>query len=256
MIRAVLTLALMLLVTPAFAKERTVQVAAASDLKFVMEALVAELARIAPELKVNVTYGSSGNFYAQISNEAPFDVFMSADVDYPRKLADAKLALPDTLFSYAVGSLALWARKDSGLDPDKRGAALLTEASVKRIAIANPRHAPYGRAAEAALKALAVHAQVEPKLVLAENVAQAAQFAQSGAADLAFVAHAWATAPALADAGSFWHVPTKLHPPLEQAGVILAKAKDVEAARELRAFLTGAAARRIFEAFGFSVPGA
>jgi molybdate transport system substrate-binding protein len=221
-----------------------------------MEALVAELAKSSPELKVNVTYGSSGNFFAQISNEAPFDVFMSADADYPRKLVDAKLALPDTFFSYAVGSLALWARKDSGLAPDKRGAALFTEASVKRIAIANPRHAPYGRAAEAALKALGVHAQVESKLVLAENVAQAAQFAQSGAADVALLAHAWATAPPLAALGSFWHVPTELHPPLEQAGVILAKAKNVEAARELRAFLIGGAARKIFEAFGFGMPGA
>ncbi|MBV8352871.1 MAG: molybdate ABC transporter substrate-binding protein, partial [Verrucomicrobia bacterium] len=179
----------MLAALPAFAAGEDVKesapaqlsIAAAADLRFALDDLVKEFEQNNPAVKINVTYGSSGNFFAQLQSGAPFDLFFSADVAYPRKLAEKGLGV-DEVFLYATGRIVLWAPKNSPLDLDKLGIKALLEPSVHKIAVANPEHAPYGRAAVAALKALNVYDQVASRLVYGENIAQTAQFVQSGAA--------------------------------------------------------------------------
>ena len=166
---------------------RRVNVAAASDLKFALDELVEAFGRTAPGIAVTVTYGSSGTFFSQISNGAPFDMFLSADVDYPKRLAEAGLAAKDSVFPYAVGRIVLWVPATSRL-PVERGLQVLASPDLRKIAIANPRHAPYGRAAEAALRTFGVYDAVKDRLVLGENIAQTAQFVQSGNADAGIIA--------------------------------------------------------------------
>jgi molybdate transport system substrate-binding protein len=232
-----------------------VRVAAAADLQFALEDVVKAFGERRPDIDVKVTYGSSGNFYAQLSNRAPFDLYLSADVDYPRKLVAQGLADERSEFLYAVGHLVLWVPDSSPLPVEKAGAQALLDPSVKKVAIANPRHAPYGRAAEAALKSLGVYEQVRDKLVLGENVAQAAQFVQSGAADVGLIALSLALAPALRGRGRYWEVPLDAHPRLEQGGVILSWAQDREAAEALRSFLLGDEGRAVLKRYGFFLPG-
>ncbi len=146
-------------------------------------------------------FGSSGNFYAEIGNQAPFDVFLSADSEYPRRLIEAKLAIADSIFVYGVGHIVLWVPNASPLDLPRLQMRALEAASVKRVAIANPQHAPYGRAAQAAIKSAGVYDRIASKLVLGENIAQTFQFAQSGAADIGIVALSLALAPCRARPG-------------------------------------------------------
>jgi len=230
---------------------KEVRVAAAADLKFAFEDVVKAFREEHPEIAVQVSYGASGNFYAQLSNHAPFDLFLSADIDYPRKLIDQGLAEKDSEFLYAVGHLVVWVPELSPLDMEKEGIKTLLDPRVKKIAIANPRHAPYGRAAEAALKSLGVYEQVKDKLVLGENVAQTAQFVQSGSVDAGLIALSLAVAPALHDQGRFWEVPLDAYPRLEQGGVILSWAQDRQAAETLRGFLLSPEAKAILKRFGF-----
>jgi molybdate transport system substrate-binding protein len=232
-----------------------VRVAAASDLRFALEEIVAKFRGIRPGVEIPVTYGSSGNFFSQLSNKAPYDLFLSADAEYTRKLAEAGLAVRDSEFWYARGRLVLWVAKASSLDVERRGLEALTDPSVRKIAIANPRHAPYGRAAEAALRAAGLYEKVQDRLVLGENIAQTAQFVQSGAADAGLIALSLATAPALRNDGRFWTVPATLHPKIGQGGAILAWAADPPAARDFVAFLTSAAGQEILARYGFDPPG-
>jgi len=236
-----------------FASERQVAVAAAADLQFAMDDIVKEFTKARPELTVQVTYGSSGNFFSQLSNGAPFDVFLSADVDYTRQLAAHGLTVPDSEFLYAIGRIVVWVPDSSKLDLS-RGVQGLRDPSVRKIAIANPRHAPYGRAAEAALKALGVYSEVESKLVFGENVSQAAQFVLSGAADAGIIALSLATAPTLAAKGRFFAIPLDSYPRMEQGGVILKSAPDASAARAFRDFILGREARAVLARYGFSLP--
>ena len=171
-------------VHPARAAEQgSVRVAAAGDLKFTMGEIVEAFRRERPAVEVSVTYGSSGNFYAQLSNRAPFDIFFSADVDYPRRLVRQGLALADSEFLYGVGRLVVWVPWISPIEVEKLGIQALLSPSVRRIAIANPRHAPYGRAAEAAMKSLGVYDRTKDRLVLGDSVMQTAQFVESGGAE-------------------------------------------------------------------------
>jgi molybdate transport system substrate-binding protein len=234
---------------------RDVSVAAAADLKFALDEVVTAFEQVHPDVKVTVTYGSSGNFFAQLSNKAPFDIFFSADIDYPRKLIERGLALPDTEFQYAVGRIVVWVPKASALDVKKLGIEAVVDLSVRKVAIANPQHAPYGRAAEAALKKLGVYERVKGRLVLGENIAQTAQFVETGGADVGILALSLALAPALRDKGRWWLVPPEAYPSLEQGGVILSWAKDRDAAEQLRAFVTAKQGREILERFGFTGPG-
>src|SRR5215475_13379017 len=138
---------------------------------------------------LNLTFGSSGNFFAQIQNGAPFDLFFSADSDLPQKLAGSGLALPNTLVLYGLGRITLWMSPNAFCDPRRETWKCLSDPAVKKIAIANPAHAPYGRAAVSALRAAGLYGQLKDKLVLGENVAQAAQFVQSGNAQAGIIAY-------------------------------------------------------------------
>lgn len=234
--------------------ERRLEVAAASDLKFAMDELVGEFGKAQPDVVVSVSYGSSGNFLSQITNGAPFDLFFSADIEYPRRLAEAGLAPKGSEFLYAVGRIVLWVPTASKV-PVERGLSALTAPEVKRIAIANPRHAPYGRAAEAALRSAGLFEAVKDKLVFGENIAQTAQFVQSGAADAGFIALSLAIAPALAKEGRYFEVPPGSYPRMEQGGIVLDRARDPGAARLFRDFVLGAQGRATLKRYGFLLPG-
>ena len=227
-------------------------VAAAADLRFALDELAPHFHAAHPPVDLAITYGSSGNFFAQIQNGAPFDVFLSADADYPRRLIAAGLAERDSFFLYGVGRIVVWVPAGSALDP-VLGVRVLDAPSVRHIAIANPQHAPYGRAAEAALRSLGVYDRVAPKLILGENIAQAFEFVESGAAEVGIVALSLALAPAARGHGRYWEIPQETYPKIEQGGVILSRAAAGPAA-QFRAFLVSADGQRILKQFGFSTP--
>jgi molybdate transport system substrate-binding protein len=233
---------------------RRLTVAAASDLEGAMDELLAGYRAANPTVAVTVTSGSSGALYSQLVNKAPFDVFLSADADFPRQLQAAGLGLADGPFDYAVGQLAAWAPKGSPLDFAKDGLAALASPQLHRLALANPRHAPYGRAAEAALRQSGLYEKLAGRLVFGENVAQAAQFARTGTTDACLVAYSLTLTPAMVAAGKAWIVPTA-GPPLVQSGLILAWAKDPDAARAFRDRLRSPAGREVFTHHGYLMPG-
>ena len=230
-----------------------VRVAAAADMNVVLGELITRFGG-SHDVDVSVSYGSSGTFYAQLLNQAPFDMFLSADVGYPNQLAARGLTLPQSEFTYAIGRLVLWAPASSPLDVERDGLQALTPASVAHVAIANPDHAPYGRAAVAAMQAAGVYDRARPKLVLGENVAQAMQFVQSGAADAGIVALSLALAPNVKGKGRMFEIPAGTYPRMEQGGTILKWAADVDAARALRGFLLSADGKSILKQYGFSLP--
>ena len=231
---------------------RRVAVAAAADLKWALEEVRKDFAQDHPGIQVEVTFGSSGQFYAQLTQKAPFDLFLSADLDYARKLQEAGLG--SGLFTYAVGRLALIVPAQASLDLDRLGLQVLLDPAVKHVAMANPLHAPYGRAAQAALAAAGLTARIQPKLVLGENVSQAAQFVHTRAAEAGLVALSLAKAPELARQCRTWLVPASLHPSLDQGGLVLAWARDREATEAFRAFLAGPRGLAILARYGFEPP--
>jgi molybdate transport system substrate-binding protein len=233
---------------------RTVSIAAASDLKFALEDELTAFRAFHSDIAVTATYGSSGNFFAQLQNHAPFDMFLSADANYPRKLEEAGLAQKGSEFVYAHGRLVVWVPATSSIDVEHLGLRAVLDPAARKVAIANPEHAPYGRAAEAALKKEGIYDAVQPKLVLGENIAQAAQFVQTGAADVGIIALSLALSGPMKDKGRYWSVPLDSYPTLEQAGVILAWAKDVAAAEEVRTFVMSPEGRSILGRYGFVVP--
>jgi len=239
--------ALLLAFVPAEGQE--IRIAAAADLKFAMEELSLKFEK-QTGTKVNVTYGSSGNFFSQIQNGAPFDLFFSADIEYPRKLETAGLAEPETLYEYAVGRIVIWTPRDTKVDVARQGWKTLLDASVEKVAIANPEHAPYGRAAVAALQKAGIYEQVEPKLVYGENISQAAQFVQSGNAQAGIVALSLAVSPAMRD-GKHWQIPAGMHQALEQGAIVLKDAKNKNAARAFLEFVKSAAGRATLTKYGF-----
>jgi molybdate transport system substrate-binding protein len=229
--------------------QQPLAVAAASDLQVILPTVASAFERTTGQ-KVNISFGSSGNFLAQIKNGAPFDMFLSADIEYPRELDREGLAEPGTLLPYATGSLVLWTRTGSGLDV-RRGLEGLLSDRVRHIAIANPEHAPYGRAAVAALRAAGLYEKVRGKLVLGENVSQAGQFVQSGNADAGLVPLSFARAPAASAIGQYVAVPSSLYPPIEQAAVLVRASRNKDAARAFLAFLNQPATRTLFADAGF-----
>jgi molybdate transport system substrate-binding protein len=231
-----------------------VRVAAASDLRFVFDELRAAFQTEFPQIDVEVSFGSSGSFFAQFTQQAPFDLFLSADLDLPQRLVDRGDARPDSQFEYALGSLVLWIGPGTDLPDNAAIAELLQDPRGGRIAIANPEHAPYGRAALAVLQSLQIDTEVQPRLVLADNVAQALQFVDSGAAGLGLVSASLANDPRLKGRGRGLPVPADLHPPLRQGGVILRWARDPEAAMALREFLIGPRGRDLLREHGFQLP--
>jgi molybdate transport system substrate-binding protein len=238
---------------PSPAPRTTVTVAAAADLRYALDEVIAAHRELEPDIDVAVSYGSSGSFHAQITNGAPFDVYFSADIEYPRRLEAAGLAPAGSTLTYAIGQIVIWAQSGSGIDVG-RGFDALLDPAAERVAIANPEHAPYGRAAVAALRSAGIYEAVEPRLVLGENIAQAAQFVQSGAADVGIIALSLALAPTLRDTGRHWLVPIDSYPTLEQGVVVLDRAVDAAAAAAFRDFVLGGQGRLILDRYGFVAP--
>ncbi|MBL0211170.1 MAG: molybdate ABC transporter substrate-binding protein [Holophagaceae bacterium] len=230
------------------------RIAAASDLRWALEEVSTTFQREHPG-KVAITYGSSGNFHSQLMNKAPFDLFLSADVNYPKDLVERGLGVRDSLFVYGIGRVVLWVPKASPIAVESLGFAALSQPSAKKIALANPKHAPYGRAAEAALKKAGLLDGLRGKLVLGENISQTAQFVQSGAADIGFIALSLVIAGPMKDQGRWWLVPAEDHPTIEQGGVILAWAEDPAYARAFREFLMSPQGTAIMKKYGFSAGG-
>jgi molybdate transport system substrate-binding protein len=230
------------------------RVAAAADLQFVMPDLAAQFEK-RTGTKLNITYGSSGNFYAQLQNGAPFDLFFSADIDYPKKLEAEGLAEPRTLYEYATGRIVIWMPADTGVDVARQGWNALLDSVVQKIAIANPEHAPYGRAAVAALKKAGIFEQVKAKLVYGENISQAAQFVESGNAQAGIVAMSLAISPDMKD-GKRWEIPSEMHPPIDQAVIVLKSAANKQGARAFLEFVQSESGRATFSNYGFSLPAA
>jgi molybdate transport system substrate-binding protein len=231
----------------------TVTVAAASDLTDAMNEIAANFEK-ATGCTVRVSAGSSGNFLTQIENGAPFDVFFSADIEYPKKLEAEGLAAPGSTYLYAVGKIALWVRNDSRLDLSK-GLAALRDPSIRNVAIANPQHAPYGRAAEEALRKAGVYDAVKDRLVLGENISQAAQFVESGNADAGILALSLALSAALKEKGRYWSVPENLYAPIEQGVVTIRASKNPQGARALLDYVKSPSTAALLERYGFALPG-
>lgn len=247
-----LALALALSVPPGTdASARRLSVAAAANLKPAMDELARAFEAERPGAEVAVTAGASGAFFAQIRSGAPFDLFFSADRDYPRKLVEAGLGGPEVV--YAIGKLVVWTPRGSPLDLARRGLGALADPAAKRIAVANPATAPYGRAALAALQAEGLLPALEGRLVFGQSVAQAAQFAASGAADAAVLPLSLTLAPALAG-GSAFPLPARSHPPQEQSAVILVGARDRPLAEAFLAFVTSPSGRAILLRSGYALP--
>ncbi|MGO9649960.1 MAG: molybdate ABC transporter substrate-binding protein [Terriglobales bacterium] len=230
-----------------------VTVAAAADLQFAMQDVAARFEKETGKT-VKLIYGSSGNFFQQIQNGAPFDLFFSANLDYPKRLEAAGLTEPGTYYQYAKGKIVIWVPKESKLDLSS-GIRVLLDPSVKKIAVANPQHAPYGQAAVAAMQKENVYEKVKDKFVLGENISQTASFVASGAADVGIVALSLALSPNLKDKGRYAEIPGDEYPPIEQACVILASSKNKDAARRFLAFVKTAAMADVLRSYGFDVQG-
>ena len=243
---------LFVLLTCQAARAQEVRVAAAADLKFALDELGAQYEKHSGT-KITAIYGSSGNFFAQIQNGAPFDLFLSADIEYPRKLEAAGLTEPGTVYEYAIGRIVIWMPTGARPDLARLGWKTLLEPGVERIAIANPEHAPYGRAAVAALRKAGVYEQLSRRLVYGENIGQAAQFVASGSAQAGIIALSLAVSPPMRH-GKRWEIPEDMHPPIQQAAVILKSAKSKDGARALLAFLKSDTGREILKAYGFTQP--
>jgi len=233
-------------------------VAAASDLSGAAKDLVTDFEKKTGH-NVKLSLGSSGNFHAQIQNGAPFDVFLSADLSYVRDLEKTGLTQAGSVYTYAIGRIVVWVSKSSPLDIQTLGMRALTATQARRIAIANPEHAPYGRAAVAAMQSAGIYADVKRKLVLGENISQTAQFVQSGAADVGIVALSLALAEPMKSQGKYWEVPVQTYPRMEQGAVILKQAEragHTAAAREFLEMLRSTSGRAILQRYGFSLPAA
>jgi molybdate transport system substrate-binding protein len=234
------------------AAAQELRVAAAADLQFVLQEASAQFQKETGHM-VEITFGSSGNFFSQIQNGAPFDIFFSADIDYPANLEAAGLVEPGTFSQYANGRIALWVRKGSPIDINQ-GLRTLTDPRIGKISIANPEHAPYGRAAVAALRHEKVYEQVRDRLVLGESISQAAQFVESGNADIGILALSLALAPSLKSEGKYYEIPTSFYPAIDQAVVILKSSKQKDLARRFLGFLKRPEIAGFMRSKGLTVP--
>jgi molybdate transport system substrate-binding protein len=228
-------------------------VAVAANLELAMKDLRQDFER-QTNTQLNVVYGASGSLLAQIENGAPFDVFLSADMAYPRKLIAEHLADGSTLYRYAIGRLVLWAPAATGLDLPKLGMESLLSPRVTKIAMANPRHAPYGHAALAALRYFKLYGKVSSKLVMGESVSQAAQFVESGNAQVGFLPLSLVFAPETKTKGVYFEVPQEAYPVIEQGAVVLAKTTNRQLADQFLAFLKQPGTVLLLKKYGFLEP--
>lgn len=252
-LRKLLVLLLLFCISLGLATAQEITVAAAADLNYALAEL-AHRFESSTRSKVTLSFGASGNLYSQILNGAPFDLFFSADEDYPKKLIDAGVGQRSSLRTYAVGHLVLWVPKSSSLDPGKLQIGVLTQPSVARIAIANPQHAPYGRAAMAALEHYGLKEKVAGKLVFGESVSQAAQFVQSGNAQAGLIALSLAKSPSMQTAGKYWELPNEAYPELRQAVVVVSASKQKEAATAFLDFVLSPEGEAVFKQYGLVPP--
>lgn len=247
--RRLFTLFLLGFALPVWAGEK-ITVAAAADLKFALEEITATFRQAHPADRIEVIYGSSGKFHTQIQQGAPYDLFFSADIQYPRLLASEGLAA-SPVRTYAFGRLVIWsARRDAR----QMKLADLADPAIRKIAIANPKHAPYGKRAEEALRAAGVWEKVQDRLVMGENIAQTAQYVQSGNAEVGLIALSLAMTPQLAALGGHSLIDDKLHAPLEQGFIITRRAADNPLAQRFADYVTSPAGRRILARYGFALP--
>lgn len=243
--------------TYAWAQEKKAQsellVAAAADLNPALGEVAHQFERKSG-VRIKLSFGASGALTQQIENGAPFDLFFSADMDYPRQLISQGQADAASLYEYSLGKLVLWVPASSPLDVERKGMDVLLDPSVKKVAIANPQHAPYGRAAMAALKHAGLYDRLADRFVIGENISQAAQFAESGNAQAGFVALAHALSPAVKGMGKFWVVPADYYPPLEQGAVIVSRSPHKTEAAEFLGYVKTKDASEVFRKYGFTLP--
>lgn len=228
-----------------------ITVAAAADLKFAMDEIVTEFKKSRPGSVVEVVYGSSGKFHIQIQQDAPYDLFFSADIGFPRQLVKLGLAASEVK-PYALGRIVLWS---SSMDAVKMTLASLTDPKITRIAIANPKHAPYGKRAEEALRSAGLWEKIQPKLVFGENIAQTAQYVQSGSAQVGIIALSLMLNPELSKRGGYYLIPENLHAPLEQGYVITRRGGNKPLARQFADFMCSKQSRGVMTKYGFVLPG-
>jgi molybdate transport system substrate-binding protein len=229
-----------------------ITVAAAADLQFAMQEVGARFQQESGKT-VKLIYGSSGTFAQQLQNGAPFDMFFSANLDYPRQLEGAGLTEPGTFYQYAIGKIVVWVPSASKLDVSS-GLKALLDPSIKKIAIANPEHAPYGKAAVAAMQKENIYEQVKNKFVLGENISQTASFVASGSADVGVVALSLALSPNMKDKGRYAEVPAGDYPAIEQACVIMRSSKNKDIARQFLKFVQSLPIRDLLQKYGFAIP--
>jgi molybdate transport system substrate-binding protein len=228
---------------------QTITIAAAADLRFVMDEMTNEFKKADPGIRIDVIYGSSGNLYQQIVNQAPFNIFFSADISYPEKLDSLNLTGSKPKL-YAIGHLVMWSAK---LDIS-RGIELLNNNEVKKIAIANPRVAPYGKRAIECLRYYKIDHQVKDKIVEGENVSQAAQFVLTGNAEVGLIALSLALSPEMKTRGKYFLIDEKSYSKLEQGYVIIKKSETNKAVLKFIKFIESDKARKLFGKYGFRLP--
>lgn len=244
---AITLLSLMMLASILRAQTPQLQLACAADLQPVMPTLAAAYEH-ATGVHLVTAFGSSATLAQQLANGAPQDIFLSADTVHPQQLIDSGVALGPAPTPYAHGVLVLWALKSSPLQPISL--ATLKDGRLTRFAIANPAHAPYGLAAQQALQHLGLYAQLQPKLAIAENIAQTAQFAESGNAQAGLISLTIASSQHFRAIGSFIRIPTDAYPPIQQAGVILKSSHQQKLARQFLDWLTSPAVQQQLKSFG------
>ena len=251
-LKKILSALTLMLCISAVVHAQELRVAAAADLNFALPQ-IAKAFEAQTGTKVLLSFGSSGNFFAQIQGGAPFDVFCSADMGYPQKLAAAGQAMPDSLRQYASGRLVLWVRNDSKLDFERQGLNVLLDLDVKKVAMANPEHAPYGRAAVAALQRAKLYDRLKDKLVLGENISQTAQFVTSGNADAGLISLSLAQAAELQKQGRYWEIPPGIAESLPQGAIVLRQSSSPQLAEKFLDYLSCPAGKKILAQYGFDV---
>lgn len=249
MIKLFFVAVLLLMATTAHAEKITV--AAAADLKYAMDEIVTSFNKSHSGHQIEVIYGSSGKFFTQVQQGAPYDLYFSADINYPHELANKGFAASEVI-PYAFGRIVLWS---NSMEADKMTLANLTNQKIAKIAIANPKHAPYGKRAEEALKSIKLWDVVQPKLVFGENIAHTAQFVQTGNAQAGIIALSLALNPALSKQGGYYLIPENLHEPLEQGYIITKRAENNALAKIFSRYMTSKETRRIMTKYGFVLPG-
>jgi len=239
----------LLLATTARAEKITI--AAAADLKFAMDEIVVSFKKSTPGREVEVIYGSSGKFHTQIQQGAPYDLYFSADIGFPRELIKRGFSASEVK-PYAIGRIVLWSAE---MDAAKMTLSNLTDPKIARIAIANPKHAPYGKRAEEALRASGLWDKLQPKLVFGDNIAHTAQFVQTGNAQVGIIALSLALNPELSKKGGYSLIPDTLHNPLEQGYIITKRGVNKALAKQFADYMASKEALGIMRKYGFVLPG-